>query len=244
MLICVASAFAKDVIIKTDGTKLDAKVEEITETVIKCRKAANPTGPVYTIPISSVATVLYENGDMDSFTDKVSSSTSQQTSPSDEKLIRMFESQSYSPSSNYASDTELLKIASSWEKTYEELIDQAKKYRRIGWIGAGTILAVGVCGTTLLFGYLWGFEDSDIVNFILPMATGCSVGVATIWTLGFNLKANSLMKQAKKMQSYSSTLIEHEIMHFGDNKLTAGINIMGNRMVNSHSLGVSLGLNF
>lgn len=77
LLLCVASAFAKDVITKTDGTKLDVKVEEITETVIKYRKASNPTGPVYTIPVSSVSTVQYENGDIDTF--NVSESTSDKT---------------------------------------------------------------------------------------------------------------------------------------------------------------------
>lgn len=247
LLFCIASAFAKDVITKTDGTKLDAKVEEITETVIKYRKASNPTGPVYTIPLTSVATVLYENGDIDTFNETVlsaASTTPQSSSPSDEELMRISESYPYSNQSNYASDTELLKIAASWEKSSNELMEQANKYRKISWIGAGTILIVGVCGTTLLFGGMWGFDDSDIASFILPVAAGCSAGAAAIWALGFNLKANSLMKQARLKQSYSATIFENNILQFGDNFLTAGINIMGNRMVHSQSLGFSLGLNF
>ncbi len=247
LLFCVASAFAKDVITKTDGTKLDAKVEEITETVIKYRKASNPTGPIYTIPITSVATILYENGDIDTFNENVSStafSASQSSSLSDDELMRIADSQPYSNQSKSISDNELLKMAYSWEKSSDELMDQAKKYRKIGWIGAGTILGVGICGIPLIFGGVWGFDDEDVGSFILPVSAICSAGAAAIWTLGFNLKANSLMKQARKMQSYSATIIENEIMQFGNNSLTAGINVMGNRMVNSHSLGLSLGLNF
>ncbi|MDE6637238.1 MAG: hypothetical protein K2K32_03270 [Muribaculaceae bacterium] len=247
LLFCVASSFAKDVITKTDGTKLDAKVEEITETVIKYRKVSNPTGPVYTIPIASVASVLYENGDVDTFNTEVvmpDVPTVKKTSPSDEELISIAESQSVPNQSGYVSDTELFKIASSLGRSSNDLMDQANKYRKISWIGAGTILVVGICGTTLLFGGMWGFEDSDITSFILPVAAGCSAGAAAIWALGFNMKANSLMKQAREMQSYSATLIENEIIRIGDNSLTAGINLMGNRMVNSHTLGLSLGLNF
>lgn len=247
LLFCVASAFAKDVITKTDGTKIDAKVEEITESVIKYRKATNPTGPVYTITLESVATVLYENGDVDNFNEMVSSKatpTPHAASLSEDELIQIAESQTYSTSSNFTTDAELLKIASSWDKSSKELMDQAKKLRKIGWVGAGTILVVGVCGTTILFGGMWGFDDDDLVDIILPAASACSLGAAAIWALGFNLRANSLMKQAKRIQSYSATLFENEIKSFGNNSLTAGINVMGNRMVNSHSLGLSVGLNF
>lgn len=51
------------------------------------------------------------------------------------------------------------------------------------------------------------------------------------------------MRKAE-MQSYSATLIENEILHFGDKSLTAGINLMGNRMVNTHGLGMSISFNF
>lgn len=243
LLLCIASASAKDVITKTDGTKLDAKVEEITETLIKYRKASNLSGPIYTIPIASVSTIQYENGDTDTFNESVTMTPSL-IQPSDEELMRMVESDSYLTPSKHVSDAELLRIASGWEKSYEELLEQAKRCRQIGWIGGGTIFAVGTIGTTIIFGIMWGFNDSDICSFILPVAGCCSLGLAAAWTLGFNLKANSLMKRARQMQSYSATLIENEIMKFGNNSLTAGINVMGNRITNSHSLGLSLGLNF
>lgn len=237
MLICVASAFAKDVITKTDGTKLDAKVEEITETVIKYRKATNPTGPIYTIPIASVATILYENGDTDTFNELVSTSPlpiSQSLSPSDDELMRIADTQTFNTQFGYVSDTELLNIYKN-EQYPESLRKKAKTYRLVGWIGGAAIFGALVpLGIVLL---------SDVY-----VEGGITMGIGIIgsaaWTVGFNMKANSLMKQARQMQSYSATVIESEMMQFGNNKLTAGINVMGNQMVNSHSLGLSVGLNF
>lgn len=238
LLFCVASALAKDVITKTDGTKLDAKVEEITETVVKYRKASNPNGPVYTIPISSVATVLYENGDTDTF--NVSKSTTDVTvaqtpTLSDEELMQLAESNTNDYPSGYVSDADLLKYYGEYESS-AALIHKANKYRKIGWIGAGAIfIGLTSFGIVLLDAHV--YTEGGII-------VGCGVLGSAGWFLIFNKKANSLMKQTRQMQSYSATLIENEIMQFDNKSLTAGINIMGNRMVNSHSLGLSLGLNF
>lgn len=237
LFLCVASAFAKDVITKTDGTKLDAKVEEITETVIKYRKASNPTGPVYTIPISSVATVLYENGDMDSFNVSSGSSpvsSSQQISNSDDELIRLSKSHNYYDSKSNLSDYQLLQIA---DNPADKLYSKASRYRKIGWIGGGALVVIGP-----IIGYLIDYDGEPEPYVLGGTIAGVALGAA--WCIGFNMKANSLTKQARQMQSYSATLIENQIMQFGDNSLTAGINVMGNRMVNSHSIGLSLGLNF
>ena len=93
-----------------------------------------------------------------------------------------------------------------------------------------------------IIGYLID-SDGEPEPYVLG-GTIAGVALGAAWCIGFNMKANSLTKQARQMQSYSATLIENEIMQVGNNSLTAGINVMGNRMVNSHSLGLSLGLNF
>lgn len=245
LFFCVASVFAKDVITKTDGSKIDAKVEEITETVIKFHKVSNPTGPVYTIPISLVATVLYENGAEDTFNASVSTSLFQEDQTpivSDEELMQMADSQTKDYSGKYVSDADLLKIYYS-QTPSETIFRKAKKYRLIGWIGGGALFTV--CTIAGILENHQNQFDSDGGNkYALIEAVGIGVGLGGLWCMGFNLKANKLIKQAKQMQSYNTILIENEIMQFGKNSLIAGINIMGNRMVNSHSLGISLGLNF
>lgn len=233
LLCCVASAFAKDVITKTDGTKLDAKVEEVTETVIKYRKASNPTGPVYTIPISSVATVLYENGDIDTFNSIPSISidtTNTSNVVSDDDLVRL----SNDDCEQTISDVQLLKMSGYSGALFEK----SQRSRRLGWIIGGTIAGIGVITGTVI-----GLVEYDSV-YLIPIIGGASVLAGGIVCLIFQIKANSLMKEARQMQSFSWTLVEHEILQIGNNSLTAGINVMGNRMVNSHSLGLSLGFNF
>jgi hypothetical protein len=53
---------AQDVLYKTDNTKLEVKVAEVTETTIKYKVFANPNGPFYTISKSSIAMIVYQNG--------------------------------------------------------------------------------------------------------------------------------------------------------------------------------------
>ncbi len=53
---------AQDVLYKTDNTKLEVKVAEVTETTIKYKVFANPNGPLYTISKNTVALIVYQNG--------------------------------------------------------------------------------------------------------------------------------------------------------------------------------------
>lgn len=245
-LLPISSAYSKDVITKTDGTKIDVKVEEITEGVIKYRNVSNPTGPIYTISRSSVATVLYENGELDEINTNINSpaeSTNQFNSTSDEELIRLYEVQKEDNKDiESLSDAQLINMANV-KTPSEKLYNKAKKYQKIGWIGGGTIFTLcTVIG--ILSNHQNQFDAHGGNKFAFLEGLGFGIALGGAWCLGFYLKANSLIKQAREMQLYSSTIIENEFIRFGDNSLTAGINVMGNRMVNSHSLGLSIGLNF
>ena len=65
--LCITSSSAQDNIIKKDGTEVLSKVMEIGETHIKYKNFSNLEGPVYTIPISDVFMIKYENGEKDIF---------------------------------------------------------------------------------------------------------------------------------------------------------------------------------
>ncbi len=238
LLLCLASGYAKDVITKTDGTKIDAKVEEITESVIKYRKATNPTGPVYSIPVSSVTTVLYENGDIDNFnsSDDYSLNDSRQNMMSkDDDLVQLAPSPSYNLKKDNASDSELLKI--TYGKTQSEMIlDRAANLKKIGWIIGGSIAGAG-----LIAGSIVGFGLYDSL-YLLPIIAGPAVLCGGAICIFSHVKANAMMKEVG--QFYFSLGFENKLIQFRNNTLTAGINVMGNRVVNSHSLGLSIGLNF
>lgn len=55
-------AFAQDLITKKDGTDIEAKILEVSNTELKYKKLDNMDGPVFTIPTSEVLIVRYSNG--------------------------------------------------------------------------------------------------------------------------------------------------------------------------------------
>lgn len=63
----IGSCFSQDIIILKNGEEIEAKVTEILTNDIKYKRASNPTGPTYTIPVSKVFMIRYESGDKDIF---------------------------------------------------------------------------------------------------------------------------------------------------------------------------------
>lgn len=58
---------AQDVIVKKDGSTIIAKVLEVNQDNIKYKKLSNQNGPTYTIIISDVMSVNYENGEKEDY---------------------------------------------------------------------------------------------------------------------------------------------------------------------------------
>jgi len=70
IFICFSfSAFSQDVIMKKDGKKIDAKVVEITTTMIKYRSWEQQDGPIRNIAIKDVKEIIYDDGTWDNFED-------------------------------------------------------------------------------------------------------------------------------------------------------------------------------
>jgi len=58
---------AQDKIHKVDNSIIEAKVIEISKTEIKYKKFSNQNGPTYTISKAEVETIVYENGEKETF---------------------------------------------------------------------------------------------------------------------------------------------------------------------------------
>ena len=61
------SGLSQDAIMKRDGSKIDAKVIEITSSTIKYRNFDQPDGPLRNIAINDVQEIIYENGTWEKF---------------------------------------------------------------------------------------------------------------------------------------------------------------------------------
>ena len=59
--------FSQDVILKRDGKKIEAKVLEVSATLIKYKREDQQDGPLRTIPVNDVKEIIYEDGTWDTF---------------------------------------------------------------------------------------------------------------------------------------------------------------------------------
>lgn len=123
LAVCCLSALAQDVLVKKDGSSLLGRVEEVTETEVKYRKADNPNGPLYTIKVADLMRINYENGQSDVFSqDGMTPGSILPGATGDVK------------------DTELLNLYNTKKSDYA----YPKKLKKIGFIGGGILIAGGL----------------------------------------------------------------------------------------------------
>lgn len=249
MIVSALAASASDIIALIDGTTIEGRVEEVTATVIKYRKASNPTGPIYSVETAMVRNVLYENGSVDSFNNQAPvQNTQAQTTPSVPAQQQTTQPQAASQQNQFTydyqsspmgtlSDRDLLRMA----ETDNILLKKAKRCRLIGWIGAGVIFG-GVMVLSQVFPKGNCEYASDASNLL--MFGGIGLGAAGVWALGWNLAAHHYMKQYRALEYSTANIIQQDILQFGANKLTAGVNVMGSRLTHNQSYGLSLALSF
>lgn len=67
ILISFVNLYGQDLIILKDNSEIKSKVIEISEALIKYRKASNLNGPTYTISKAEILMIIYENGERELF---------------------------------------------------------------------------------------------------------------------------------------------------------------------------------
>lgn len=67
LLYMAGTAVAQDVILKKDNSTVLSKVIEVTSTEIKYKKWNNQDGPTYSIGLSEINSVTYQNGEVEKF---------------------------------------------------------------------------------------------------------------------------------------------------------------------------------
>ena len=66
--LCLSSLiYAQDVIVLNDGSSIISKVVEVGSTDVKYKKWSNMEGPTYTLKITEILSVNYQNGEKESF---------------------------------------------------------------------------------------------------------------------------------------------------------------------------------
>ena len=229
LLFYILSTAAQDVITKTDGTKIEAKIETINDTHVNYRKITNLNGPIYSIPLSSIANILYENGTTDTFNPLLSNTISQSTFPNND--LQSNSSQKATDQYGPVSDHYLLTLANV--NSHEEL--KAKRLRKIGWYGGGAIALTGIIWASIL--------KSNGSELATPVGLCSVIGGAAI-CIGCQISANIIMKKTQKGNTYTNIILEKECYKYKDTSFLAGVSIMDNCYITSKNIGLSLGIKF
>ena len=88
--LAVINVAAQDVVVKKDGSTILAKVLEVNQDNIKYKKFSNQNGPTYTINLSDVMSVNYENGEKENFNNSSITNDAKQGKNSQIVLYQLF----------------------------------------------------------------------------------------------------------------------------------------------------------
>ncbi len=65
--LCAHAMFAQDIITRIDGTDIEGTVTEVNDMFVKYKKFTYPEGPTYTIAISEIYSIRFQNGEIEKF---------------------------------------------------------------------------------------------------------------------------------------------------------------------------------
>lgn len=63
----ISAAVAQDLIVKTDSTRIEARVTEVSPETVRYKRFSNPDGPTYVLPVAGIDYIRYANGETDRF---------------------------------------------------------------------------------------------------------------------------------------------------------------------------------
>lgn len=216
MLLSATSVFAQDVIVKKDGSTILSKVVEVGSTEVKYKKFSNQNGPTYTITKAEIQAINYENGEKDTFSDAVVAQPQQQQQNYD------FGSYSSQVAEGIAAGNRLQK---------EKLLASAKSWNTVGgvwfWVNALGGLAVSLI--------VYGGDD----GWWIPMAAGVGSGL-----IGYGICGAIANNKENAAASIASVPVLKQDFNLGNSRLSAGFNLMNDKLHNDYALGLGLSLNF
>lgn len=161
-------AFSQDVIVTKDGKKISAIITEVDVNSLKYKNFENQSGPIYTVMKSDVASVMYQNGQIEVF-----------QSPNESKNSRM---------ANIALDPQKSKRLRTG--------GIAATAAGLAVLGSGIGLYFGsdqYYYSPYLNTSYWSYNDEMRISGIALMAAGSASTVAGIicWIVGQNRIKNS-----------------------------------------------------
>ena len=184
---------AKDVIVMKNTTPIEAKVLEVTPTEVKYKKISNLEGPTFVIYKSEINTIVYENGEVESFVQESETNTDktnipQQTNVSGNNTNK--ELQLY-PTLDRVNGQYVLGNVTMSKKEYGDFLhancpvayekwQRGTKRVRCGWIFAITGLTCEAMSTVSFISYANSEHYNSIRGYYTYDDGALAMGIATL----------------------------------------------------------------
>lgn len=216
LLLCSASVSAQDVIVKKDGSTIVCRVVEVSANEITYKKWSDLNGSNYVMDKSLASAINYESGKKESFSE----------------ATNLYTPNNQNDGSQQLNDRALLKLDYNMN---EPIMKKPKTYKLIGWIGGGLICAAGIA----IYQEGSGHNESD--DYTNAGALAIAGGAA--WALAFNLIAKNQQKKNENRWVYS-TLYQYDIPISNNSFLSLGADLLSDRTMGNHTIGLGLRYNF
>lgn len=224
-------SFAQDVIVKKDGSTILSKVEEVSDTQVKYKKHSNLDGPTYTVNVSDLQCINYENGEKETFNSTPGIDT---TAP---VTITNYSNSSFSNSGERKlSDAELLKMYRSG--SYNKGTRLAQNIKKAGYIVGGTLVTAGL--VFILLQPIDGPGATDDTSD--PLVGGILCGSGVVLGGGLLIASSIIKNKYERMDAIS--LYQYNIPLGKNTMLTADVDLIKDNMTRQQTLGLGFHLNF
>ena len=101
-VMCMTGSYAsaQDLIVKKDGSVIQAKVIKIGTSEVEYKKWSNQDGPQYSIAISDILAINYKNGEKETFDNVGANVTANETPPEKDAMVNPTEEKPVASSDN------------------------------------------------------------------------------------------------------------------------------------------------
>ncbi|MBQ7462089.1 MAG: hypothetical protein IJS63_07515 [Bacteroidaceae bacterium] len=216
LLLCSASAFAQDVIVKKDGSTVVCRVEKVSDTDVTYKLWTDLKGSSYVIDKSLVSAINYESGKKETFSETTS----------------LYKPNNQNDGVQSMNDAALLRMDWGTNNPYKKV----KWLRSIGWIGGGALVAVGIGSIAMSSGLP---NSGGICTGAGIAGIALGAGVTTLCLV----KAN---KEKKKIDAVlqTSSIYRYDIPFSNGSSLSVGADMLHDRILDKRTIGLGLSYNF
>ncbi len=182
MSFCAVVVHAQDVIIKRDATKIEAVIQEVSKSEIRYKNFSNQTGPTFVLSTDEISSIIYSNGDVQVFEQKVEKPVQYGNSQNSNSVGGTM---TYMGGRYYLNDQVLTENEFS-DHLYKNCMPAYEYYKKQIRIGNSGSILLGV-GLGMLIGGACVYDTSGEVGFwsmvmsTVPIALGvplCAAGYA------------------------------------------------------------------